>query len=63
MWSGHGPCWVNELLDHVEWQGGEGSKYLLVEALPHVQGPTGDNMVCIRCWITLFEGLIIILCP
>ena len=44
--------WVDGLLDHVWWWGEGGSKYLLVEALPHVQGLSWDNMVCIRCWKT-----------
>ena len=44
--------WVDGLLDHVWWWGAGWSKYLLVEALPHVQGLSGDNMVCIRYYET-----------
>jgi len=39
--------WVDGLLDHVWWWGEGWSKYLLVEALSHVQGLSGNNMVCI----------------
>src|SRR6267143_109147 len=40
------------LLDHVWWWGAGWSKYLLVEALPRVQGLHGNNRVCIRYFKT-----------